>query len=125
MVSNIKQVIGEPRLLRVGWSGWHLANTTQQLYPLPVPALLFNTSLHQPTPPCAESHTLRTSNKPPDALHTEAVVAAVKAARRAILLTGTPSLSRPFDLFRQVGHGSSQCKDTLRHARPAVFWLPN
>ncbi|PRW44334.1 DNA annealing helicase and endonuclease ZRANB3 [Chlorella sorokiniana] len=49
-----------------------------------------------------ESHTLRTSNKPPDALHTEAVVAAVKAARRAILLTGTPSLSRPFDLFRQV-----------------------
>ncbi|PSC75396.1 DNA annealing helicase and endonuclease ZRANB3 [Micractinium conductrix] len=49
-----------------------------------------------------ESHTLRTSSKPPDALHTEAVVSAVKAARRAILLTGTPSLSRPFDLFRQV-----------------------
>ena len=53
-------------------------------------------------PPPAESHTLRTSSKPPDALHTEAVVSAVKAARRAILLTGTPSLSRPFDLFRQV-----------------------
>lgn len=49
-----------------------------------------------------ESHTLRTSNKPPDALHTEATVTAVKLARRAILLTGTPSLSRPFDLFRQV-----------------------
>jgi len=54
-------------------------------------------------PPVPESHTLRTSCKPPDALHTEAVVSAVKAARRAILLTGTPSLSRPFDLFRQVG----------------------
>jgi hypothetical protein len=50
----------------------------------------------------AESHTLRTSNKAPDALHTEAVVCCLKLARRAILLTGTPSLSRPFDLFRQV-----------------------
>ena len=27
---------------------------------------------------------------------------ALKAARRAILLSGTPSLSRPFDLYRQV-----------------------
>lgn len=54
----------------------------------------------------AESHTLRTSSKPPDALHTEAVVAALRLARRAILLTGTPSLSCPFDLFRQVGNAS-------------------
>lgn len=45
---------------------------------------------------------LRTANRPVDAAHTEAVVAAAKLARRAILLTGTPSLSRPFDLFRQV-----------------------
>ncbi|KAL4428086.1 hypothetical protein ABPG75_002175 [Micractinium tetrahymenae] len=49
-----------------------------------------------------ESHTLRTSSKPPDALHTEAVVSALRLSKRAILLTGTPSLSRPFDLFRQV-----------------------
>ena len=55
-----------------------------------------------PQPNAAESHTLRTSNKPPDALHTEAVVCCLKLARRAVLLTGTPSLSRPFDLFRQV-----------------------
>ncbi|GAB4813573.1 hypothetical protein N2152v2_000619 [Parachlorella kessleri] len=49
-----------------------------------------------------ESHQLRTSNRPPDAQHTEAVVSAVRLARRAVFLTGTPSLSRPFDLFRQV-----------------------
>jgi len=50
---------------------------------------------------------LRTSNRPPDAQHTEAVVSAVRLARRAVFLTGTPSLSRPFDLFRQarVSHG--------------------
>ncbi|DBA70641.1 TPA: hypothetical protein ACH3X2_012024 [Trebouxia sp. C0005] len=49
-----------------------------------------------------ESHTLRTSEKPPDARHTEAAVSAVRRSHRAIFLTGTPSLSRPFDLFRQV-----------------------
>ena len=50
-----------------------------------------------------ESHTLRTSNRAPDARHTEAVASAVKRATHAIFLSGTPSLSRPFDLFRQVG----------------------
>ena len=49
-----------------------------------------------------ESHTLRTSEKPPDARHTEAAVSAVRRSRRAVFLTGTPSLSRPFDLYRQV-----------------------
>ena len=49
-----------------------------------------------------ESHTLRTSEKPPDARHTEAAVSAVRRSTRAVFLTGTPSLSRPFDLFRQV-----------------------
>ncbi|KAK9866369.1 hypothetical protein WJX84_005962 [Apatococcus fuscideae] len=49
-----------------------------------------------------ESHTLRTSNRAPDARHTEAVVSVVKRAAHAIFLSGTPSLSRPFDLFRQV-----------------------
>ena len=51
-----------------------------------------------------ESHTLRTGGRAPDAAHTEATVSALKRSRRAILLTGTPSLSRPFDLFRQVSH---------------------
>jgi hypothetical protein len=59
-----------------------------------------------PTPypfPFPESHVLRTgSQESGDALHTHAVCAAVKRARRAILLTGTPSLTRPFDVFRQV-----------------------
>ena len=49
-----------------------------------------------------ESHTLRTSNRAPDARHTEAVASVVKRAMRAIFLSGTPSLSRPFDLFRQA-----------------------
>ena len=58
-----------------------------------------------------ESHTLRTGGRAPDAAHTEATVSALKRSRRAILLTGTPSLSRPFDLFRQVSQqvqGSSK-----------------
>ncbi len=49
-----------------------------------------------------ESHSLRTTDKAPDSRNTEAAAAAVKVAQRAVLLSGTPSLSRPFDLFRQV-----------------------
>ena len=49
-----------------------------------------------------ESHELRTTATAPDSRHTEAVSATCKRSRRAILLSGTPSLSRPFDLFRQV-----------------------
>ena len=62
-----------------------------------------------------ESHTLRTSEKPPDARHTEAAVSAVRRSRRAVFLTGTPSLSRPFDLFRQVGalYIFMSCRDSL------------
>ena len=53
-----------------------------------------------------ESHAMRTCNHAPDARHTEAVAAAAKRARRVMLLTGTPSLSKPFDLFRQVSRPS-------------------
>jgi SNF2 family DNA or RNA helicase len=50
-----------------------------------------------------ESHNLRTTNsRGADSPHTEAAVAAGAAAGRLILLSGTPSLSRPYDLFRQV-----------------------
>jgi SNF2 family DNA or RNA helicase len=50
-----------------------------------------------------ESHNLRTTNsRGADSPHTEAAVAAGAAAARLILLSGTPSLSRPYDLFRQV-----------------------
>ena len=50
-----------------------------------------------------ESHVLRTGLRgPPDARATEAAVAAAARARRAVFLTGTPSLSKPFDLWRQV-----------------------
>ncbi len=50
-----------------------------------------------------ESHNLRTTNsRQQDAPHTEASCAAAGRAKRVIMLTGTPSLSRPYDLFRQV-----------------------
>ena len=49
-----------------------------------------------------ESHYLRTSGYDKDAGTTEAAVLAAKRAKRVIMLSGTPSLSRPFDLFRQV-----------------------
>ena len=50
-----------------------------------------------------ESHVLRTGLRgPPDARATEAAARAAAVARRAIFLTGTPSLSKPFDLWRQV-----------------------
>lgn len=48
-----------------------------------------------------ESHNLRTT-KNNDSNITEVTVGACKKAKRVIMLTGTPSLSRPFDLFRQV-----------------------
>ena len=49
-----------------------------------------------------ESHMMRTHNKPPDAAFTEVAAAIGRRARRLLLLSGTPSLNRPFDLFRQV-----------------------
>lgn len=50
-----------------------------------------------------ESHNLRTTNsRGADSPHTEAAVAAGAAAKRLVLLSGTPSLSRPYDLYRQV-----------------------
>ena len=52
-----------------------------------------------------ESHAMRANGHAPDARHTEAVAAAASRAQRVILLSGTPSLSKPFDLFRQVGLG--------------------
>jgi hypothetical protein len=50
-----------------------------------------------------ESHNLRSSGREHDNPHTEACAAALNRAQRVVLLSGTPSLSRPFDLFRQVG----------------------
>ena len=49
-----------------------------------------------------ESHALCTTTRAADAQHTEAVCACAKAARHVILLSGTPSLRRPFQLWRQV-----------------------
>ena len=72
-----------------------------------------------------ESHAMRTSNHAPDARHTEAVAAAARRAQRVMLLSGTPSLSKPFDLFRQVGNEaglhSKPCGTCLvAHDRPAL-----
>jgi SNF2 family DNA or RNA helicase len=49
-----------------------------------------------------ESHTLRTTAAAPDAQHTEALRSTAKRAQRAVFLSGTPSLSKPYDLWNQV-----------------------
>ena len=49
-----------------------------------------------------ESHVVRCSNAPQDSKQTEAVASLVARTRRALLLSGTPALNRPFDLYRQV-----------------------
>jgi hypothetical protein len=50
-----------------------------------------------------ESHNLRTAAAGGgDALHTEALRAAARRAARVVMLTGTPSLSKPYDLWTQV-----------------------
>lgn len=69
-----------------------------------------------------ESHSLRTTDRAPDAPHTEAAAAAVRAAARAVLLSGTPSLTRPFDLFRQVR--GMHCVDRVFAAGVDAFnWI--
>ena len=54
-----------------------------------------------------ESHTLGTTGGQTDAQQTEAVAALCAAAPHTLLLSGTPSLCRPFQLWRQarVGEG--------------------
>lgn len=49
-----------------------------------------------------ESHALRCTSRKYDCPQTEAAVSAVKKSKRAILLSGTPSLTKPLDLFKQV-----------------------
>ena len=63
-----------------------------------------------------ESHAMRANGHAPDARHTEAVAAAAARAQRVILLTGTPSLSKPFDLFRQVNIVTVHLQETLVRA---------
>jgi hypothetical protein len=52
-----------------------------------------------------ESHRLRPAlpHRPMDAQETTATVSAVRRAKRAVLLSGTPSLTKPYDLWNQVG----------------------
>ena len=49
-----------------------------------------------------ESHALRTTARAPDARWTEAAVTVAARAPRAVFLTGTPCLGRPFDAYRQI-----------------------
>ena len=49
-----------------------------------------------------ESHTLRTTLGRSEVKQTEAVLDVIRKARRAVLATGSPSLTRPFDIFNQV-----------------------
>jgi hypothetical protein len=49
-----------------------------------------------------ESHNLRATAGAADAQHTEAARAAATRAARVVFLSGTPSLSKPFDLWNQI-----------------------
>lgn len=49
-----------------------------------------------------ESHHLRTAGGKKDCAQTEAVRRLVRSAQRAVLLTGTPSVTRPYDLAGQL-----------------------
>jgi SNF2 family DNA or RNA helicase len=49
-----------------------------------------------------ESHHMRTTNGRADTAQTEAAKLVVRNARRAVLLSGTPSVTRPFDLVGQI-----------------------
>ena len=51
---------------------------------------------------CDESHTMRTTLGRADSDLTEAAAALARGSMRAVLLTGTPSLNRPFDIYRQA-----------------------
>lgn len=50
---------------------------------------------------CDESHTMRTTKRKESVLCNVAA-AVVRRATRAVLMSGTPSLTRPFDIFAQV-----------------------
>jgi SNF2 family DNA or RNA helicase len=54
--------------------------------------------VHFPTVVCDESHFLKTSS----AKRTKATLPILAAARRRLLLTGTPALSRPAELYTQA-----------------------
>ncbi|CAM6013956.1 unnamed protein product [Sphagnum balticum] len=49
-----------------------------------------------------ESHNLRCTQKKLPCEETMAVLEVAQSVKRVVLLTGTPSLSRPFDIFHQV-----------------------
>ena len=49
-----------------------------------------------------ESHVLTSTSRADDAAHTQAVAALGAAADHVLLLSGTPSLSKPFQMWRQV-----------------------
>ncbi|KAG0605049.1 hypothetical protein M758_9G027500 [Ceratodon purpureus] len=49
-----------------------------------------------------EAHNLRCTRKKVECDETMAVLDLVKDVKRVVLLTGTPSLSRPFDIFNQI-----------------------
>lgn len=49
-----------------------------------------------------ESHKLTTTRSNKDPQQTKVCLALGRRAKRVVLLTGTPCLCRPFDLFNQV-----------------------
>lgn len=67
---------------------------------------------------CDECHFI----KDPSAQRTKATVPLVKEARRAILLSGTPALNKPKELFQQVGADSHFVNWTGKDGQMAGAW---
>jgi hypothetical protein len=49
-----------------------------------------------------ESHTLRTGRKQGETMQTKAALRVGLHSRRVVLLSGTPTITKPFDLFNQA-----------------------
>ena len=56
------------------------------------------------------------------AQRTRATVPLVKEARRAILLSGTPALNRPKELFQQVHGAPLRTLSPVAHTGPSHIW---
>ena len=68
-----------------------------------------------------ESHTLRTTTGRGEVDHTEVTLDIIRSTKRAVLATGTPSLSRPYDVFNQVDALQPGCLGSDKHEFASTY----
>jgi hypothetical protein len=74
-------------------------------------------AIPSPSHPVCSSQPLPCARSPPQAKRTRAAIPILQAASRAILLTGTPTLSRPGELLPQLQVGTSEPACTVLRMR--------